>query len=131
MHTLLKVASAILVVSVIAIALVSTPSPSPSPAAPSEPVDFTGRNAYTLDGDTIYPGSCCHSSIAMSPGFVSVHSLRDVMRWVESMPSGTILGCSRYQAEIAEPVALRVFAPGQFNYFLRVCRRRGIRVVVR
>jgi hypothetical protein len=130
MHTLLKPASAILVVSAIAIALVSTPSPRPLPPPPSAPIDFTGPNAYNLDWKTIYPGPCCHGIIVMAPGVVSVGSLGDALRWVESMPSGTILGCSRYQAEIVEPASLRVFAPGQFEFFLRVCRRRGIRVIV-
>jgi hypothetical protein len=88
----------------------------------------TARNLYTLDWSTIYPGPCCLGFIPMAPGFVSVHSLGNVLRWVESMPSGTILSCSRYQAEIAKP--RRVFAPGQFEFFLRVCRRRGIRVIV-
>jgi hypothetical protein len=84
---------------------------------------------YTLDWNTIYPGPCCRGDIAMSPGVVALRSLGDVLRWVDSMPRGTTLGCSRYQAEIA-PANFRVFTPGQFGYFLKVCRRRGIRVVV-
>jgi hypothetical protein len=128
MHTL-KAASATLVVA-IAVALVSTPSPRPSPSAPTNPIDYFGKNVYRLDWSTIYPGSGYHGFIVMSPGVVSVRSLGDVLRWVGSMPSGTILFCSRYQAEIAKPDTLRVFAPGQFEYFLRESRRRGIRVIV-
>jgi hypothetical protein len=77
---------------------------------------------YRLDGNAIYPGAAWRGYI--EPGFFSVHSLRDVLRWTASMPIGTILFCSRSQAEIA------VFAPGQFEFFLRECRRRDIRVIV-
>ena len=121
---MIRPASAILVVSAIAVALVTVPNPRPTT------IDDTGRNVYRLEWDTIHPGAIYYSSGAMLPGFVSVHFLRDVLRWVESMPSGTTLLCSRYQAEIAEPASLRVFAPGQFELFLRVCRRRRIRVIV-
>ena len=52
------------------------------------------------------------------------------MPWAESVPGGTIVFCSRYRVEIARPSTLRVFARGQFELFLQVCRRRGIRVIV-
>ena len=130
MRTLPKAASVILFVSAIALTLVSTPAPPPSPSARSTPIDYSGGNVYRLDWNTIYPGAGYHSVIVMGPGFLSVHSLRDVLRWVESMPAGTILLCSRYQAEIAKPDIMRIFASGQFEYFLRVCRRRGVRVIV-
>jgi hypothetical protein len=115
MQTLLRAASAILVVA-IAIVLVNTPSPRPSPPAKVTPIDYFGRNVYTLDWNTIYPGPCCHSVIVMSPRFFSVHSLRDVLRWVESMPSGTILSCLRYQVEIAEPLRCAFSHPASSSF---------------
>ena len=130
MQNLLKASGAMLVFSAIAIVLVSTPSPRPSQLTISNARDYTGRNVYRLDWNTIHPGNMYYSGIVMGPGFVSVHTLGDVLRWAESMPRGTTLFCSRYQAEVAEPATIRVFALGQFEYFLRACRRRGIRVVV-
>jgi hypothetical protein len=128
MHTLLKASGAMLVFSVIAILLVSTPSPCPPLPTKSTPIDYSGRNVYRLDWQTIHPGNMFYSSIVEGPGFVTVRSFDDVLRWVESMPSGTILFCSRYQGHYAGYG--RVFARGQFEYFLRACRCRGIRVVV-